>query len=255
MRTDKWESLAQAIENARRNGVLLDALAAQDIPQDAADCYGVQDRAIALSGITPRAWKLGAPALAAQAAMGLAEPFAGPILPGMLLESPARLETGGFAAHKFEPEVAITLGCDIDGAIGVEEARTAIASYHPAIEIINFRIINGAALGAMALLTDLGGNGALILGPAMAGDACDYNGLTLDVRINGTSIAARTPPPPETEPAVLLAWFSGHAAARGYTLKAGDVITTGSQAGMLPYEPGDHIEADFGTAGAASVQC
>ena len=252
--TSKWDALAARIEAARKAGSLLPECSAGDLPQDTAGCYEVQDKAISLSGIAPRAWKLGAPALAAQAAMGLDEPFAGPVLPGMLLPSPARLDVGGYAAHKFEPEIAITLGRSIDGPISVGEARTAIASYHPAIEIINFRIANGASLGAMALMTDLGGNGALVLGPPIA-EPFDYAALVLDVRLNGALIANRAPPPPETDPAALLAWFSVHAAARGYSLKAGDVITTGSQAGMLSYQTGDLIEADFAEAGIAQVQC
>jgi len=251
----EWNELAEAIEAARSGGYLLEARTTAQMPEDFTECYQVQDRAIALSGITPRAWKLGAPALAAQAAMGLSQPFSGPVLPGMLLESPAQIETGDFSCHKFEPEVAITLACDIDGPIGVEEARAAIASYHPAIEIINFRAREGASHGARGMITDLGANGALVLGAAAPEPASDYTAMVLDVRINGASIAGRAPPPPESDPAVLLAWFSGHVTARGYTLKAGDVITTGSQAGLLPYNPGDLIEADFGPAGIASVQC
>ncbi len=250
----EWNELAEAIEAARSGGYLLDARAPEQMPMDVAECYQVQDRAIALSGVTPRAWKLGAPALSAQSAMGLAEPFAGPVLPGMVLQSPATLETGEFSCHKYEPEIAITLARDIDGPISVDEARAAIASYHPAIEIINFRATNGASHGAKGMITDLGANGALVLGAAIPEPAADYAAIVLDVRINGVSVAGRTPPPPETDPATLLAWFSGHITARGYTLKASDVITTGSQAGLLPYTSGDLIEADFGPAGIASVQ-
>ena len=251
----EWTELAVEIEAARGGGYLLDARTSEQMPKDVSDCYQVQDRAIELSGITPRAWKLGAPALSAQAAMGLAEPFSGPVLPGMVFDSPAALETADFSCHKYEPEIAITLAHDIDGPIGVEEARAAIASYHPAIEIINFRAVNGASHGATGMIADLGANGALVLGAAVPEPAADYAAMILDVRINGESVASRTPPPPETDPAILLAWFSGHITARGYTLKAGDVITTGSQAGLLPYTPGDLIEADFGPAGIASVQC
>ena len=251
----EWNDLAGAIESARSGGYLLDARTSEQMPKDVAECYQVQDAAIALSGISPRAWKLGAPALSAQAAMGLAEPFSGPVLPGMVISSPAALKTDDFSCHKYEPEIAITLARDIDGPIGVDEARAAIASYHPAIEIINFRAKNGASHGATGMITDLGANGALVLGEAMPEQAADYAAMVLDVRINGVSVAGRTPPPPETDPAILLAWFSGHITARGYTLKAGDVITTGSQAGLLPYSPGDLIEADFGPAGIASVQC
>jgi len=253
--SDTWNELAELIEGARAGGYLLDARTPAEMPQDVADCYAVQERAIALSGITPRAWKLGAPALAGQAAMGLAEPFSGPVLPDMLLASPAEIATSEFSCHKFEPEIAITLGRDIDGPISVEEAREAIASYHLAIEILNFRTKDGFSLGAKGMIADLGANGALVLGAAIPAGAYEYAALTLDVRINGQSVAGRNPPPPETDPAVLLAWFSGHAAARGLSLPAGTVITTGSQAGVLPFAPGDLIEVDFGAAGIAAVQC
>ena len=253
--SEVWNELAEMIEEARAGGYLLEARTPAEMPQDVAECYYVQERAIALSGITPRAWKLGAPALAGQAAMGLAEPFSGPVMPDMLLASPAKIATGGFSCHKFEPEVAITLGQAITGPLSVDEARAAIASYHPAIEILNFRTKEGLSLGAKGMIADLGANGALVLGAAIPAGVYDYAAFTLDVRINGQSVAGRNPPPAETDPAVLLAWFSGHAAARGLSLPAGTVITTGSQAGVLPYAPGDLVEADFGAAGIAAFQC
>ncbi len=252
----RWDALAQKLHEARMSGEMIAPLADGDRPSDVAECYYVQDHEIALLDAEPRAWKLGAPAKSAQEAMGLDEPFAGPVLPGMLLPSPAALDVSGYSCTKFEPEVAITLGTDIDTSrpLGLDEARAAIASYHPAIEIINFRSREGASTGALGMITDYGANGALVLGPAVPPGADDYWNMTLDVRINGKSVAQRTPPPAETEPAALLVWFAAHMGQRGYSLRAGDVITTGSQAGLLPYAPGDLVCADFGAAGIAEVQ-
>lgn len=250
----KWDALARQLHHAREGGILLDLPEGEEFPGAIADAYYVQDRTIAMFDKEPRAWKLGATAKAAQNGLGLEEPFAGPIVPGQVLTSPAKLDVSGFACHFFEPEVAITLGRDIGGAIDADQARSAIASYHPAIEVINFRFRDGDSLDGPGMIADLGANGALVLGPAAPKDSADYWALTLDVRINGKSVAERKPPAPETDIGELLAWFAGHAAARGYALRQGDVITTGSQAGIIAYAPGDLVEADFGAAGMASIQ-
>jgi 2-keto-4-pentenoate hydratase len=250
----RWDALALKLHEARVRGDLLDLPARDELPKNIADSYYVQDRTIALSGKEPRAWKLGATIRAAQLSLGLAEPFTGPVLEGKVFPSPAEVDTHGFACHVFEPEVAITLGRDISGSIDAEQARAAIASYHPAIEIINFRFREGRSLDAQGMITDFGANGALVLGQAAPKGTDDYWTLTLDVRVNGETIASRTPPPPETDIGELLGWFSRHAAMRGYALRKGDIITTGSQAGVLSYRPGDLVEADFGDAGTARVQ-
>ena len=252
---ERWKALATQLDQGRQSGTLMDLPAArEDLPLDVPTAYQVQDLLIGAMKDRPVAWKLGAPSLAGQSAMNLAEPFSGPILPGMVLPSPAQIDTSGFAAHLFEPEIAITLGRDIDRAIDEREAAEAIASLHPAIEIIGFRFRNGRSLGPVGMIMDYGANGALVLGPAAKAGVDDYDGLALDVRINGATIANRAPPPPETGLARLLSWFSAHVTARGHSLRTGDVITTGSQAGMLEYQPGDRIEADFGSAGIAAVQ-
>lgn len=256
MTTDqpRWTALAENLADAQRTGILRDLPAPGSLPTNAADSYFVQDHMIAMLGQEPRAWKLGATALVAQANFGLEEPFSGPVLDGRVLGSPAEVDASGYACHVFEPEIAITLGSDIVGRIDAQTACAAIASYHPAIELINFRYRNGRSLDAFGIITDGGANGAMVLGPASDPADFDYAAVTLDMRINGKTVANRFPPPPETDIGELLAWFSGHLAGRGYSLRKGHVITTGSQAGVIEYAPGDLIEADFGALGIASVR-
>lgn len=250
----RWDSLVQELAVAQRTGELLDIPAAEHLPQDAAAGYCVQDGTIARLGQVPRAWKLGATMKAAQANFGLSEPFSGPVLEGRVLPSPTTVDVSGYACHVFEPEIAITLGKDIEGPIDPDAARVAIASYHPAIELINFRYRAGRSLNAIGMITDCGANGAMVLGPPTPASEFDYWTATLDTRVNSKTIAGRMAVPPETEIGELLAWFSGHVTARGYALRKGDVITTGSQAGILEYAPGDLVEADFGDLGVASFQ-
>ena len=165
--TPEWESLAQDLHLARETGALLAYLGPEALPATTADAYAVQDRTIELSQVEPRAWKLGATLYVAQTALGLKEPFAGPVLQQWIQQSPAKLDVAEFACHVFEPEIAITLGADIDRALDEDEARSAIATWHPAIEVINFRIRDGRSMSARGMITDLGANGGLIVGPAM----------------------------------------------------------------------------------------
>ncbi|OYU34778.1 fumarylacetoacetate hydrolase family protein [Novosphingobium sp. PASSN1] len=250
----QWESLAQELHQARQAGILLPHRTAEALPPTKAAAYAVQDRTIDLDGREPRAWKLGATMLAAQNSLGLSEPFAGPVLQQWIMASPAQLDVRTFSCTVFEPEIAFKLGSDIDRPISEDEAAAAIATWHAAIEVINFRFIDGRLMNALGMITDLGANGGLVVGPAMAEGVFDYATLPLEVRINGHVVANRTPPPPETDPVGLLVWFSRHVTDRGYVLKRGDVITTGSQAGVIPYQPGDLVEADFGPGGIAAFQ-
>ncbi|MFZ4602569.1 MAG: 2-keto-4-pentenoate hydratase [Caulobacterales bacterium] len=252
---DNLAKLADSLFSARSANRAMGDADAHTFPGAPSSAYAVQDRLIVLEGGPTRYWKLGAPTIQSQAGLGLNEPFCGPMFTDVCQASPGRFATSTFPVHVFEPEIAIRLRADLDGAaeMTVARARAAIASMHPAIELINWRFGNTGKLGALAMIADYAANGGFVLGEAMPDDV-DYWSLPLEVRINGAPVAHRTPPAPETDPASLLAWCARHLAARGYRLSAGDIITTGSQAGVLPYRPGDQIEVDFGPGGTVRAR-
>ena len=55
------------------------------------------------------------------------------------------------------------------------------------------------------------------------------------------------------DPRVALAWLANELRQLGVTLKAGEVVTTGTCHAPLPIQPGDRFEADFGAFGKVSV--
>ena len=254
---DRWNTLAQELKGARTSGATMAALTAADIPADTPTAYTVQDQLISLRGETVRAWKIGASSAAAQGGMGLSEPFSGPMFDDVLFQSPAKFAADRFSVHLFEPEIAIILASDLRGGddVTADEAAEAIGSSHAAIELIDFRSEGGRALGALGMITDHGANGGFVMGDPLPADPDAYWSVDLDVRINGASVATRTPPPPETHPAELLAWLARHLWARGRTLRAGDVITTGTQAGIIPYKAGDKVEVVFASTAIAAFEC
>lgn len=248
----KWSPFVDELHRARASvtQILKTNL---DLPSDVETAYAIQEAAIVRQGSDPRAWKIGAPSRSIQERIGFASPFAGPIFDEMRFVSGAAIDAALFSVQLFEPEVAVTLGRDLSGSASLDDAREAIASYHPALEVLSFRIADAINLGPTGLISDYGLNGGLVLGPPMPAGSENYWTLGLDTRINGKTIVRRAPPEPETDPALLILWLAHHLESRGRRLQARDVVTTGSQAGVLAYQVGDHIEADYGPAGSVSA--
>jgi 2-keto-4-pentenoate hydratase len=55
------------------------------------------------------------------------------------------------------------------------------------------------------------------------------------------------------DPRIALAWLANELRELGLTLRAGEVVTTGTCHPPLPIEAGDHFQADFGALGKVSV--
>jgi 2-keto-4-pentenoate hydratase len=53
---------------------------------------------------------------------------------------------------------------------------------------------------------------------------------------------------------VALAWLANELRGLGITLRAGQVVTTGTCHPPLPIQAGDHFAADFGALGKVSVR-
>jgi 2-keto-4-pentenoate hydratase len=55
------------------------------------------------------------------------------------------------------------------------------------------------------------------------------------------------------DPRLALAWLANELRGLGLTLRAGEVVTTGTCHPPLPIQSGDRMEADFGVLGKVSV--
>jgi len=55
------------------------------------------------------------------------------------------------------------------------------------------------------------------------------------------------------DPRVALAWLANELSGLGITLRAGEVVTTGTCHPPLPIQSGDRMDADFGVLGRVSV--
>lgn len=239
------DDLIRAIISAHDGGPLVESIAEADVPADIDGVYAMQDRVMA--GIGPSGgWKIlaGAPG----------DPICSPIPANRYFENGATINA---AHHRFiitEVEVAVKLGADLTGTPDAAAAEAAIASVHPVLEMVGNPFANRDATARNVQLGDLQSNGAVIVGPAV--DAGIREALpTLPVTLTYGEKVIKEVETGADWSAILaaLVWLAPRADKRGFPLKAGQVIITGSRI-AVPLEQAEAVAAKLGHWGEVSAR-
>lgn len=225
----------------------LDGLPAALRPQTQADAYAIQQGVIAgLGGIG--GWKVGAPNPASTLFT------CAPLPAGTVFDGPVTIQGSD---RGVEAEIAVRLGRDLpprEVPYTTDDIRAAIASAHPAIEVLESRFVDLAAAGPLSGLADSLSNHSLVLGPAIAGWA-HVNLLNESVRllVDGVEVKHGTANP-AGEMLRLVMWLANEGARWAGGLRAGHVVTTGSWTGKDYAQPGAEVVAHFAHCGDAVVR-
>jgi 2-keto-4-pentenoate hydratase len=203
------------------------------------------DRARDLAaGTRPRGWKLGLGAPAVLERLSLSGPLVGYLTESRVLESPATCEISSWTRAAAEPEIAVHIGADVAPDADDATAAAAIAGLGPAIELVDF---DQPMDDVEAILLGNIFHRHVILGAPSLSES----DLVAHIAITGQ--------PAQTieDPLAVVGAPGGavrHVAsvldAFGETLRAGDVIITGSV--LLPpvsLTPGDLLEYRVGVDG------
>ena len=254
---------ASALLAARRNYHPIGKLPDDCAPADIAEAYRIQAAFIGLAAPEQAesiaGFKIGATSAAAQRFLNLDGPFYGTMLRDGILESPARVSRGAHTFCLIEPEFAVRLGRDLPprgGGYARDEVAEAVASVHPAFEVVASAYGEAwRAAGAAHLIADNGVHARLVLGPGRA----DWRGLDLathpvNFRRNGQDEGRGTGANALGHPLDALAWLAGQGPAGGRGLKAGDLVTTGVVTPFIYAEAGDELLADFAALGQVRLQ-
>ncbi len=138
-------------------------------------------------------WKVGSPAPDSPSYTCAPLPASG------IQDSPA---TVACADRGVEAEIAVRLATDLpprDAPYTDNDIRAAIASAHPAIEILDSRFVDPDAADPLSLLADSLSHCALVLGPAIP----DWTSIDLARRRSRSSwTAPRSSAAPRTRPAI-----------------------------------------------------
>ena len=153
-----------------------------------------------------------------------------------------------------EAEFAFRMGRDLTprwGPFTVGEALDAAASLHPAIEIPDSRFDDFTVVGAPQLIADNACAHYFVLG-----DAAPDSWREIDLTRTPCTAKWWERPPRDGiganvlgDPRLALAWLANELSALGITLRAGQVVTTGTCLVPLEIAPGDHVRMDFGVLG------
>jgi 2-keto-4-pentenoate hydratase len=247
-------AVSEAFLAARREARALDVFPGEALA-GREEAYAVQERLIAAWGRSMGGWKTGFVPAEHQAAFGSGF-IAGPLFrnrmavaaPGERIATP--VFRGGFLS--VEGEWAFRLTEDL-GERRTAEDIAEICDLHGGVEIAAspFEPIDTA--GPLPVVADLGNNNGFVLGPKIEGWR-KRGWETLDIRMSGDAEAQGDAAGLPSNPLDCLVFLAGHLAARGRTLKAGDVVTTGNVAGAMRPPIGSVLRFDFAGAGGFEIE-
>jgi 2-keto-4-pentenoate hydratase len=252
------EEAVELLIAARGDHRRLDAFPPSCRPERFEDGHAVQEAFVKAWSVPVAGYKIGCTSLEAQKMLGSPGPFPGRVFAPVLLKSPAKVAAKAFHRLGVEPEFAFTMARDLPARparYAREEVADAVAAVHGAIELVDSRWTDWIKAGIASIVADNGANGGLVLGPALA----DWRGIDLAkakaaLRFDDRLIAEGTGAAVLGNPLDALAWLANHLSARGYGLKAGDAVTTGTVASINFAEPGMHVTADFGAIGKVELR-
>jgi 2-keto-4-pentenoate hydratase len=195
-------------------------------------------------------WKVGLTSKAIQQQFGFHEPCFGCILetrPSGYAFVAAELSRPGF-----ETEICMRLGRPLVGEVSLEEAGAAVAAVHPAFEITETR----GDPGQIALmLADNAQQRSVILGdPVALSPALRLDEVEARVELNGAVVATGVGAAVLDHPLNSVVWLARKLGEYGRSLRAGELVMTGSLVRQFPLASGDHARASFSGIGIVEVR-
>jgi 2-keto-4-pentenoate hydratase len=253
MTGDREKDLLEAADmllDARRTGNYIADLPEKLRPVDAAEIEFIQD-AIARAFGDIGGYKIGAPNLQAT-------PTFAP-MPAVWISPGGSTLTGARWRYRVvEGEIAFLVGKDLpprDTPYTREEVLDAMASCHPAIEILETGILDPAAASPNTPLADLQRNGGLVYGDAFpAWRTTDWNTEKVTLAVDGSVREERVGSNTSGDLLRLLPFLANEGAARTGGLRKGQWITTGSWTGNTPALTGSTCDLMFSTAGSVNLR-
>ena len=257
MNEEAIERAARILLDARLDNYQIPALPADCQPASLEEAAAVRERLGALIPEEKVGYLLGLTNEYMQKNFNTDSPYWAPILASSLRESPAELSAGDLLTMGIECEVAFRLAEDLparDAAYETGEVAAAVATMHPAIEVVNAHFENWLEADLFSVLADNGTDGPLVLGGGVADwQAIDRPGIPVTLTVDGTVRARGTGAKALGDPLTALTWCANALSTRGTGLRAGEVVNTGTCTEVHHARAGERVVADFGPLGAVRI--
>jgi 2-keto-4-pentenoate hydratase len=228
-------------------------------PASRADGYAVQARLEARSASPLFGWKIAATSKVGQAHINVDGPLAGRLLRERSFDSGAEVPFGANHMRVAEAEFAFRMARDLaprPQAYEVADVMAAVETLHPAIEIPDSRFNDFTVVGAPQLIADNACGHYFVIGPASTADwrALDLAAHAVKGEITGRLTRDGLGANVLGDPRAALAWLVNELSGIGATLRAGEVVTTGTCLVPLEIQPSDRIVMDFGVLGRVDAR-
>ena len=266
MTDEQLQAASDMLWSHWQQGRRIDALPGELRPLTREDGYAIQARVERRSALPLFGWKIAATSKAGQAHIAVDGPLAGRLLADHVFESGSRLPFGSNHMRVAEAEFAFRMAVDLPPRAtryAVDEVVASVATLHPAIEIPDSRFVDFTSVGAAQLIADNACTYQFVLG-SPAPDAWRSIDLAAHRVVGSVHSPGLSGPPGHLEregiganvlgdPREALTWLVNELSQLNVTLRAGQVVTTGTCLVPMPIGPGDHVTANFGEFGAVAV--
>jgi 2-keto-4-pentenoate hydratase len=239
-------------------GTQLEELPGDLRPKDRAEAYRVQACIEEFTTQPLYGWKIAATSIAGQRHIGVDGPLAGRILAERVIGDGGVFVLGSSLMRVAELEFAFRMGQDLaprEKPYSQDEVLAAVASLHPAIELPDSRFAHFESAGLAQLIADNACAHRFVLGPAAreawrrldlaTHPAQAFRNGELAERGQGANVLG--------DPRIALTWLANELSRHGMSLKAGQVVTTGTCVKPLAISAGERIDGDLGLLGKVSV--
>lgn len=259
LKADERQAASDLLFEHWQRGRRLASLPAHLVPADRADAYAVQSLLEDRSAAPLFGWKIAATSLAGQAHINVDGPMAGRLLAERVIEPGATVSLANNHMRVAEVEFAFRMGNSLPPRAApyeVDEVLAAVEALCPAIEVPDSRFEDFTAVGAPQLIADNACAHVFLLGEdTMARwHTLDLAAHKVAGRVTGGLEREGTGANVLGDPRIALTWLANELSRLGITLKAGQVVSTGTATVPIAVEPGDEVVADLGVLGELAVR-
>ncbi|MGG7568012.1 2-oxo-hepta-3-ene-1,7-dioic acid hydratase [Rhodovulum sp. DZ06] len=256
------QAAAAALVEAEKTGRQCGLVSAANPGMTMEDAYAVQAAVVAAKqaeGLDRIGWKIGLTSRAMQQALNIDIPDSGVLLDDMLFEDGGTVPAGRFIQPRIECEIAFIMGADVAPDASEADIIAATEWVAPSLEILDTRIKRvdeeGRTRVIFDTISDNAANAGLVLGPQR------FRPAEVDLPRVGAAVL-RDGEVEETglgagvlgDPVRSVAWLVRRLGEHGMSVKAGEVLLSGSFIRPVECPPGCKVEADFGAFGAVSIR-
>jgi 2-keto-4-pentenoate hydratase len=247
------DAAARHLVAARTTGRPAERLASELRPADASDAIAIQQRVAKMLRAPIGGWKCSLPSAG--------KTIVAPIFADLIHDhSPVAVHPVD-AAAAIEPEIACVLARDLPARAAPyteDEVRAAVGEVRLVLELVGCRYADAANLPFVEMLADNGNNQGLYVGPVVA-DAWQHSLAAFALTVSGAEgpMLSREGRHPDGHPLRPLVWLAdelGSARWGGRGLEAGQIVTTGSYAGVLGVPFATSLAVRFGDLGTIDVE-